>query len=63
MYIYIHKYILYIYYIYIYIIYIYIYIYTIYNMSGRAISDIQARAEGERLYIRYSTDANVVNNM
>jgi hypothetical protein len=27
-------------------------------MSGRVISDIQTRAEGESLYIRYNTDAN-----
>ena len=32
-------------------------------MSGCAVSDIQARAEGERLYIRYNTDANVVSSM
>jgi hypothetical protein len=31
---------------------------TIYNMSGRVVSDIQTRAEGESLYIRYNTDAN-----
>ena len=31
-------------------------------MSGRVVSDIQTRAEGESLYIRYNTDANVVNN-
>ena len=30
---------------------------TIYNMSGRVVSDIQTRAEGESLYIRYNTDA------
>ena len=30
---------------------------TIYNMSGRVVSDIQAWAEGERLYIRYNTAA------
>ena len=34
---------------------------TIYNMSGRVVSDIQTRAEGESLYIRYNTAANVVN--
>ena len=34
---------------------------TIYNMSGRVVSDIQTRAEGESLYIQYNTDANVVN--
>ena len=32
-------------------------------MSGRVVSDIQTRAEGESLYIRYNTDANVVNNL
>jgi hypothetical protein len=26
-------------------------------MSGRVVSDIQTRAEGESLYIRYNTDA------
>ena len=31
-------------------------------MSGRVVSDIQARAEREKLYIRYNTDANVVNS-
>jgi hypothetical protein len=36
---------------------------TIYNMSGRVVSDIQTRAEGESLYIRYNTDANVVNDL
>jgi hypothetical protein len=36
---------------------------TIYNMSGRDVSDIQTRAEGENLYIRYNTDANVVNGL
>ena len=30
-------------------------------MSGRVVSDIQTRAKGESLYIRYNTDANVVN--
>ena len=35
---------------------------NVYNMSGRVVSDIQTRAEGESLYIRYNTDANVVNN-
>jgi hypothetical protein len=34
-----------------------------YNMSGRVVSDIQTRAEGESLYIRYNTDANVVNGL
>ena len=33
---------------------IYIYICTIYNMSGRVVSDIQARAQSERLNIRYN---------
>ena len=32
-------------------------------MSGRVVSDIQTRAEGESLYIRYHTDANVVNDL
>jgi hypothetical protein len=36
---------------------------TIYNMSGRVVSNIQTRAEGESLYIRYNTDANVVNDL
>ena len=36
---------------------------NVYNMSGRVVSDIQTRAEGESLYIRYNTDANVVNNL
>ena len=36
---------------------------NVYNMSGRFVSDIQTRAEGESLYIRYNTDANVVNNL
>ena len=31
---------------------------TIYNMSGRVVSDIQTRAEGESLYIRYNTDSS-----
>ena len=30
-------------------------------MSGRVVSDIQTRAEGESLYIRYNTAAHVVN--
>ena len=34
---------------------------TIYNMSGRVVSDIQTRAEGESLYIRYRSDANVLS--
>ena len=29
----------------------------------RVVSDIQTRAEGESLYIRYNTDANVVNGL
>jgi hypothetical protein len=32
-------------------------------MSGRVVSDIQTRAEGESLYIRNNTDANVVNDL
>ena len=36
---------------------------TIYNMSGCVVSDIQTRAEGESLYIRYNTEANVVNGL
>jgi hypothetical protein len=36
---------------------------NVYNMSGRVVSDIQTRGEGESLYIRYNTDANVVNNL
>jgi hypothetical protein len=36
---------------------------NVYNMSGRVVSDIQTRAEGESLYIRHNTDANVVNNL
>jgi hypothetical protein len=32
-------------------------------MSGRVVSDIQTRAEGESLYMRYNTDANVVNGL
>ena len=42
--------------------YSYSYTCNVYNMSGRVVSDIQTRAEGESLYIRYNTDANVVNN-
>ena len=34
--------------------------YTTYNMSGRVISDVQTRAEDDRLYVRYNTDANIV---
>jgi hypothetical protein len=29
-------------------------------MSSRSVSDIQTRAEGDRLYIRYRSDANVL---
>ena len=36
---------------------------NVYNIRGRVVSDIQTRAEGESLYIRYNTDANVVNNL
>jgi hypothetical protein len=36
---------------------------TIYNMSGRVVSDIQTRAKDESLYIRYNTYANVVNGL
>ena len=43
--------------------YSYSYTCNVYNMSGRVVSDIQTRAEGESLYIRYNTDANVVNNL
>ena len=32
-------------------------------MSGRVVSDIQTRAEGESLYIRYNTDANKYINI
>jgi hypothetical protein len=32
-------------------------------MSGRVVSDIQTRAFGSSLYIRYNTDANVVNDL
>jgi hypothetical protein len=32
-------------------------------MSGRVVLDIQTRAEGESLYIRYNTDENVVNDL
>ena len=28
-------------------------------MSSRSVSDIQTRAEGESLYIRYRSDANI----
>jgi hypothetical protein len=30
-------------------------------MSNRSVSDIQTRAEGESLYIRYRSDANVLS--
>ena len=57
-------YILYIIYYILCIMYYILYIIcTIYNMSGRVVSDIQTRAEGESLYIRYNTDANVVNDL
>ena len=36
---------------------------NIYNMNGRAVSDIQTRAEGEWLYIWYNTDAHVVYSL
>ena len=29
-------------------------------MSGHVVLDIQTRAEGQRLYVRYNTDANIV---
>ena len=32
-------------------------------MSGRVVSDIQTRAEGEWLYMFYNTDANVVYSL
>jgi hypothetical protein len=32
-------------------------------MSGRVVSDIQTRADGESLYIRYNTAAHVVNGL
>jgi hypothetical protein len=46
----------------VYICILYVCICTVCNMSGRVVSDIQTRAEGESLYIRYNTDANVVNS-
>ena len=49
-------------YIYIYMQDIYTYICTTYYLSGRVVSDIQTRAEGEKLhvlYVRYNTDANI----
>ena len=33
------------------------------NISGRVVSNIKARAEGEELYIQYNADANVVNRL
>ena len=30
-------------------------------MNSRSVSDIQTRAEGESLYIRYISDANVLS--
>lgn len=33
---------------------------TICNMSGRIVSDIKTRAEGEKVYVRYNTGANIV---
>ena len=32
-------------------------------MSGRVVWDIQNRAEGERLYVRYNTAANIVTEV
>jgi hypothetical protein len=32
-------------------------------MSCRSVSDIQTRAEGESLYIRYRSDANTMNSI
>ena len=33
-------------------------------MSGRVVWDVQTRAEGKRLYVRYNcTDANIVSNI
>jgi hypothetical protein len=52
-----------IYYIIIYYTIFYYFICNVYNMSGRVVSDIQTRAEGESFYTRYNTDANVVNNL
>ena len=43
--------------------YVYVCICNIYNMSGRVVSDIQSRAEGEWLYILYNTDPNVVYSL
>jgi hypothetical protein len=36
---------------------------TIYNIRVRVVSDIQTLAFGSSLYIRYNTDANVVNDL
>ena len=36
---------------------------TIYNIRVRVVSDIQTRAFGSSLYIRYNTDANVINDL
>ena len=33
------------------------------NMSSWSVSDIQTRAEGKRLYIRYRSDANVLSSL
>ena len=33
-----------------------------YNMSGRVVLDIQTRAEGKKLYVRYNMDANIVKD-
>jgi hypothetical protein len=32
-------------------------------MSGRVVSDIQTRAEGERLYVWYNTDAHALYSL
>jgi hypothetical protein len=32
-------------------------------MSGRVVSDIQTRAEGESLYVRYNTDAKFIGEV
>ena len=34
---------------------------NIYNLSGGVVSDLHARAEDRLLYVRYDTDANIVN--
>ena len=36
---------------------------TIYNMNSRVVSNIQPRAESERLYVRYNMNANIVKYM